>query len=277
MRSLALLTTLMLATTANHTVAADFDTFGAAEAQLVAPVADAKFIFEFELGAGGEFAPAYEGASNYEWGISPIFGVDRLLIPGIIDIGGDDQAGFSFSPAIDITGARKSADHSELTGLNDVEATYAVGAQIGYDVQVTEQLVAGVYGELLYGFGGSHGLLGSVGAELAAELTPQLEITGGISANFANENYMDAYFGVSAPESALTGGRYAAHDPSAGMKSFSVDLSARYEFVADTFLNLSGSYSQLTGGAASSPISIADNDGQFTVGLGISRKFGIAY
>lgn len=277
LRSIAVLTTVVLAATPLSAHAADFDAFGGAEQQLVAPVVEEKFIFEFELGGGGKLAPGYQGASTYKWGVNPIIGVDRLHIPGFIDIGGDDEVGFSFSPSIDITGARKSADYGELAGLNDVEATYAVGAKVGYDFQLSEQVVAGVYGELQHGFGASQGILGAVGAEVTAKLTPQFELAGGVSANYANESYMDKYFGVTAGESAASGGRFAAYDPTAGFKSVSLQLSARYEFIPDTFLNADASYTQLIGTAADSPISQTTNDGSFTVGLGISRKFSIAY
>lgn len=277
MRRTAVLSSVVLVANIGLAQASDFDSFGAAEQDLIAPTMDDGFLFEFEVGGGAELAPAYEGSSTYEWGINPIIGVDRLRIPGLIDIGGDDEPGLSFSPAFDIIGERKSADYVELNGLNDVEATYALGAEIGYDFALNDQLTAGVYGELLYGFGGGQGLLGEVGAELTAELTPQFEIVGGVSANFASEGYMDAYFGVTAEESVRTSGRLAAYDPSAGVKSVSFDLSARYEFLEDTFLNVSGSYTQLVGDAASSPITQSGSERQFTVGLGISRKFGISY
>lgn len=275
LRALPALSALVLTAATGSALAESFNEFGSAATGLVAPEPDPDFIFE--LGGMGKIKPAYEGSSTYEFNLNPIISVERFRIPGLIDIGGDDDAGFSFSPAADFVGERKSADYSELTGLDDVDATFALGAKVGYDFDVTEQVRAGVYGELLYGFGGSQGLLGEVGAEVTAKLTPELELAGGVSASFASESYMDAYFGVSVEEAARTGGRLAAYDPSGGIKSVSLDLSARYEFIPDTFFNLSGSYTHLLEDAASSPITQAGSERQFTVGLGISRRFSASY
>lgn len=257
--------------------AQDFDTFGSANEELVPLKTGPEFIFE--LGVEGVWESAYEGASTYALSASPIIGLERLHIPGFISLGGDEEeSGFSFSPAFDMTGERKSANHSELAGLNDVAATYALGAKIGYDFELTDNLTAEVYGELLYGFGASQSVLGKVGTKLAARLTPELEIIGGAMANFASESYMDAYFGVTAAEAARTGGRLAAYDPSGGdIKSVSVSVSARYEIIPDTFLNAKGAYTRYVGSAASSPIVKQGSADQFMFGLGISRRFTVSY
>jgi len=130
---------------------------------------------------------------------------------------------------------------------------------------------------VLYAFGGTTGLLGEVGAKVTTELTPELDITGGVSADIASETYMDSYFGVTAAESLATGGRYAAYDPSAGLKSVSLDLAARYEVIPDTFINAGVTYTQYVGSAASSPIVQQGSASNFTVALGLSRKFRLSF
>lgn len=284
MRILLLVSTVGLATLVTAASAADmtagtgssgFDVFAAAPSELVAPSPEPDLVFEF--GGGALYKPAYEGASRYTYGFTPIIGLDRLNIPGVIEIGGGDGAGLSFAPAFEIIGARKAVDNPELAGLTDIDNTYAVGARVGYGINLTENLTAEVYGQVLYAFGGTTGLLGEVGAKLTAELTPELEITGGVSADIASETYMDTYFGVTAADSVSTGGRYAAYDPAAGLKSVSLDLAARYEFIPDTFVNAGVTYTQYIGSAASSPIVQQGSASDFTVALGLSRKLRLSF
>ena len=253
--------------------AAEFDAYGAAPPNLVAiqPTSD----FVFVLGAGIGMAPVYEGASNYGPTFNPIIKVERLYIPGLLDIGGADKGpgGFAFAPSVSIAGKRISADHDTLIGLKDVDTTYALGVRVGYQFVLVDSVSAEVYGAGRYAFGGAQGLIGEVGVDVTAQLTPQLEIVGGPVVAFATENYMDTYFGVTGAESTATGGRLADYDPSGGIKSVGVKLAARYEVIPDTFINLDGSYTALVGDAAASPIVAAGSQHQFTIGLGLSRRF----
>lgn len=257
--------------------AAQFDAYGQAPVDLVA--VDARHDVMIELGLGIGAAPAYEGASDYAMTFNPIINVERLNIPGLIDIGGNGKkaGGFKFAPSISIATERKSADFAALNGLNDVETTYALGARIGYEMVFVEGFSAELYGAARYAFGGAHGLIGEVGVDLTAKLTPELTIIGGPVMNFASDGYMDTYLGVTAAESLATGGRLSAFDPTGGIKSLGVKVAAKYEFVPDTFLNVNAAYSRYVGDALNSPIVKSGSENQFTVGVGLSRKFSFDY
>ena len=259
---------LALPGTAN---AADFDNFGAAPADLVQIQPSPNFAFE--LGASVGMAPVYEGASEYGAVFKPIIDVNRLKF-GFIDIGGDDtQGGFGFAPSISIASKRVAADHAALNGLDDVDATYALGARVGYEMVLNDFVSAEIFGAARWAFGGAEGLIGEAGVDVTAKLTPELEIVGGPVVNFASEDYMDTYFGVTSAESAATGGRLSAYDAGGGIKSVGVKIGARYEFIGDTFLNLDASYASFVGDARNSPIVQSGSENQFTVALGLSRKF----
>jgi len=256
--------------------ASEFDTFGAAGPAFVAIEHGPDIIFEVGVSAG--FSPAYPGATTYEPSVSPILGIERFHIPGLVSLGGgEDQGGLSFGPSFDIVSARKSADHEVLNGLNDVGATYSAGVRVGYEIVLSDAISLEPFGQLRYGFGAASGLLGEIGADLTAELTPELEITAGSTISFASDAYMDAYFGISPAEAAATGGRLAAYDPSAGIQSANLTLEARYEFIPDTFLNAKASYTRFIGTAADSPIVQSGSANAFAVSLGISRQFSIRY
>lgn len=230
----------------------------------------------FILGAGVGTAPVYEGASEYGLTFLPIIEVERFRIPGLLDIGGGpDVGGFNFAPSFSLVGERDSDEYDELTGLDDIDTTYALGARVGYEMIFDDVYRAELYGAARYAFGGAEGLIGEVGLDVTARLTPQLEITGGPVVAFATDDYMDTYFGVSATESAASGGAFPAYDPDGGIKSAGIKLEARYEFMTDTFINAKASYSHFVGDALDSPIVQAGSEHQFTIGLGLSRRFSL--
>src|SRR4051812_19485584 len=75
----------VLATLLGTVQAAEFDLYGGAAPDFVAPQPTSDFVFVLGLGAG--MAPVYEGASEYGPTFSPIIKVERLYIPGFLDIG----------------------------------------------------------------------------------------------------------------------------------------------------------------------------------------------
>jgi outer membrane protein len=263
---------LLLAAAASQAAAAEFDAYGAAPAEMVAPQPAAGIVIE--LGAGAVYEPAYEGASDYTTSFVPIIDLERLTIPGLIDIG-EREGGFTISPAMDFVAERISDDHDHLEGLRDIDATFIPGVHFGYEMALGDGLDAEIYGELQYAFGGAEDVLGSIGANLSWRLSPQLTVSGGPGLSFAGDDYMDTYFGVTPDEAAATGGRLAAYDPEGGLKSASVNLSVKYEFVEDTFLNLGVTYRRLLGDAADSPI--VEEESQLIVSAGLSRKFTLGY
>jgi outer membrane protein len=223
-----------------------------------------------ELGAGGKMKPAYESAADYEVSPFPIFKLDYLSLPGLFTIGGGDDLGFSLGPSFDTTGKRDSSEHSELSGLDDIDATYEVGLKAGYEWSHAE-----VYAEARYAFGGAEGFVGNMGANAILHPAAGLEVKFGPIASFAGSDYMDTYFGVTPAESISTGGRLSAYDAEGGIKSAGVAMEVRYEFRQDWFLNMEASYTSMLGDAEDSPVVDAGESDQFTLGLGVSRRFSL--
>lgn len=231
-----------------------------------------------ELGLGVGAMPAYEGASSYTTTLNPLINLERLNIPGVVDIGGDGvTAGLKLAPSVSVVRERKSADFAALAGLNDIEATYALGARVGYEIGIADGVSAQPYLAARYAFGGAQGLVGEFGLDMTARLTPELTLVAGPVVAFASENYMDRYYGVSAAEATATGGRLAEFDPTGGIKSVGVKAALKYEFVTDTFLNLEGSYTRVVGSAVNSPIVQSGSETALTAGIGISRRFAFNY
>ncbi|KQT43062.1 structural protein MipA [Aureimonas sp. Leaf454] len=234
---------------------------------------DERVSMVFEFGLGGLVSPTYEGSDDYEVSPYPIISLDYLNLPGLFTIGSptpNTAGGFSIGPSFGYTSERD--ENTKLFGLRDVDATYEAGIRVGYEWTYAE-----VYGEARYAFGGADGLVGAVGANAIARPTPELELKAGPRATFASEDYMDTYFGVTALEAVASRGRFSAYDADGGFKTVGAAASARYEFRPDWFLNAQGSYERLVGDAEDSPIVKAGSADQFTVGLGLSKRFTLDF
>ncbi|GGD96664.1 hypothetical protein GCM10011390_14320 [Aureimonas endophytica] len=225
-----------------------------------------------ELGLGGKLVPEYEGAKDYEVVPYPIVSLDYLSIPGLITFGSIDpqRGGFSIGPSFGYTGKRDSNDYADLSGLRDVDPTYEAGLKLSYEWDFAE-----IYGEARYAFGGADGFVGDLGANLVARPTQELQFKLGPTLTFASSDYMETYFGVSAAESIATGGRLAAYEPDGGFKTAGVAASARYEFRPTWFLNAEASWNRFIGDAQDSPIVKTGSEDQYTVGLGLSKRFSL--
>lgn len=235
-----------------------------------APLASPATDIVIELGAGGGILPDYEGSDTYRFSASPIISLGYLNIPGLPQIGSLDPqvGGLTLGPSF---GYVEKRDDDDLAGLDDVGATYQGGVRLGYEWTFAE-----VYGQVRYAVGGADGVVGEAGGNLIARPTSDLELKAGPVVSLASGGYMDAYFGVSAEESAKSGGKFDAYEAGGGVKSAGVAASARYEFRPDWFLNADASFSRLAGDAAKSPVvEEAGSKDQLTFGLGLSKRFSL--
>ena len=225
---------------------------------------------EFEIGVGGQIAPRYEGASDYLISPFPTFRLQRLTLPNGFQIGGGDGMGLSFYPSFGFRGARKSTDTPVLNGLDDVDKAIELGAGVSYTTWRGK-----IFGEVRRGFGGHEGYVGEIGAEASFHPTDTLTLSGGPRVSFADAEYMDTYFGVSAAETKTSG--LSAFDAGAGFKSVGIATSARYEITSNWAIEAEAAYDRLIGDAAASPVTGAGSRDQFSFRLGAVRKFKLDF
>ncbi len=221
-----------------------------------------------ELGGGGAVAPAYEGADDYLLSPWPIVRLHYLRLPVFGAFGGGPETGFSIGPSFRFVRERDDGDHSELKGLDDVDAAFELGATVGYRYGMWRG-----FGTLRHGFGGHHGLIGEVGADAIVEPTPKLSVSFGPRLHFADSDYLDAYLGVGAAEAAASG--LSEFDPGGGLKGVGMEAEARYALTPRWSVVGSGGYERLVGDAADSPIVDVGSENQFTAGLGLTYRFGL--
>jgi len=242
---------------------------GPALADDAAPVApDNRIDLVFEIGAGAGVQPAYEGSDTYIVSPQPIVSLGLIDIPGVVSFGGGPASGFAVKPSFKIRGERSEDDDARLEGLPEIDAAYEVGAEVSYRLDGLRPYLA-----LRRGFGGHEGFVGAVGLEGIVEPAERVTLSAGPRATFADDEYMDTYFGISPEAAAASAVGLAPFDPDAGLKSVGIGAELRYEFAKDWFLNMDAAYDHLVGDAARSPI--VEEAGQFSAGAGLSRRFSL--
>lgn len=219
--------------------------------QRFGPVRQALHDWKVVVGGGAAFKPKYEGSDEYE--VSPVPFVSAEFFDMVtIDPTGIDVKVYETDPIqLDVkvgydTG-RDEDDSDNLRGMGDVDFGVTVGGKVTYEIGPVDLFVA-----LDKTISGSDGLLVEAGAAVKAPISEHLILGAEASATFADENYMDSYFGVTAAQSSRSGHR--EYNPGAGIKSAGLTASATYLINASWAIRVQQSVDILLGDAADSPI-----------------------
>ncbi|NMM43430.1 MipA/OmpV family protein [Rhodospirillaceae bacterium KN72] len=218
------------------------------------------------LGIGAAIAPTYEGSDEYA--VDPV-------------------------PLVDVKYGRFFAKTGSGIGLNVVETdTITAGVGVnwmkGYDEDDVATGIDGVddaFGARLFVSGRVRGFVTTlattqavtetdrgmtVNATVAYPVRPtdRLTITPSLGTTWANEKYMNSYFGIDASEAAASG--YAQYEPSGGFKNVTFRVAAGYR-ITDS-INAVGSIgiSHILGDAADSPLVKEDTSPSALIGLSYS-------
>ncbi|MET3649449.1 MipA/OmpV family protein [Phyllobacterium ifriqiyense] len=202
------------------------------------------------IGAGGIYAPKFEGSDEFEVQPFPMFsatfGEHVTVDPRGISIDVYRYQNFNFTAKIGYEAGRQEDDSDHLKGLGDVDAGAVIGGKLAYELGPVE-----LFTSFDKTIGGSDGLVGTVGASVSHSYK-QFLFSAGASATWADANHMESYFGVTSAQSARSG--LAAYDAGAGFKR--VDFEASVTYVTEKSWLIQGQIGvgYLVGDAADSPI-----------------------
>lgn len=203
------------------------------------------------VATGAMYQPKYEGSDEFELVPFPMVSatIGRLTIsPGGLDVDVLEANGFKVlvKGGYDMAGGREEDDSPHLKGLGDIDAGAAVGTKVSYETGPVE-----LYASVDKTIGGSEGLLGVVGANVSHHFNGFI-LSGGASATFADENYMQTYFGVTAVQSARSGLRQ--YEAGAGLKRYDIEASVTYMATENWLIRGQVGVGFLAGDARNSPI-----------------------
>ncbi len=230
------------------------------------PAAAQERVAQFELGLGVKAAPAYEGSDEYKAGPSLGGSLDALSI-GSINIQPGDDLGFGIAPSFRYLSERTASDHKILTGINDVDAAFELGAKVSYRWQGTE-----VFAAMRRGVTGHDGIVLDLGADAILQPAERTTVRIGPRVSLANEAYMDTYFSVPGTATNL-----APYDADGGVKSYGLEMTVRQDLSDTWAIEGSLGYDRLSGQAGDSPIAKAGSRDQGTIGIMLIRKFNLRF
>lgn len=206
--------------------------------------------WELSLGAGALYMPEYEGSDKLEVRPLPIVSAkigDRINadITGVsVDVLQHGGLRLGVKGGYEI--GRKEDDSRYLKGLGDIDNGGVVGGFVTYDAGPMQ-----AYGKLDKTVGGSDGLTGTVGIKASYQYE-KFMFSADASGVWADENHMQAYFGVTKTQSAHSG--LDQYDAKAGFKRVDLKASATYAINQNWAITSVAGVGILTGDAKSSPI-----------------------
>jgi outer membrane protein len=230
------------------------------------------------LGAEARYLPRFEGADSMFLRPLPIFRVSRAGKEGRFRAPRDgasiallDTENFRLGPTFKLRQSRKESDDPvNLRGLGDVNWAFEVGAFAEY--WPSDWLRTRV--EVRQGFGGHHGVVADVMADVVYRMTPQLTLSGGPRLTAGTASSFSPYFSVTPGQAVLSG--LPVYDARGGLRSYGAGAQARYAWTPQWATHVFVEYERLTGDAGNSPlVTQRGSRDQVQVGLGVTYSFNV--
>ena len=207
------------------------------------------------LGVAALSTPEYQGSAKNRKLIVPV--VDYQWANGWF-AGGSNGLGYNFSGdpmfhyGVRVTGdiGRKEKRAKLLRGLGDIDAKSEIGAFFTFNPGAATYFGSSVR----YGAGNDNkGMLFDLSAGYTESWNRNLRAGASLGASYANDNYMQSFFGISQAQAARSA--HKIYTPKAGLKNTYVSAFVSYMINDRTSLNLIVTSDRLAGDAKSSPLS----------------------
>ncbi len=260
MRRVSVALSLLATALAGPAIAADIVT----APEVVVPEAVEVRDIILDLGIGGMVQPTFPSSKEYEIVPWPIVDLQFLRLPVFGEVVDGKVRAFSIYPSIGFVGEREQSDASYLEGTQDVDASFELGPGVAFQAGWVR-----AFAEVRYGITGHNGFVADLGVDVTTSPINRFTVSAGPRLSLADDEYMDAYFAV--PGGAVLD----EYDPSGGFKSAGLEIEASYAVTEALRIVGEASWTRYIGDAADSPIVEAGNEDDFTIGLGLSYRFGL--
>lgn len=234
--------------------------------------------WDIQLGAVAMYQPDYEGSDDYEVSPLPFLMVNyrdlvflrgpMLGVNALTFQGPTPRDKLQMGPLVRYEFGRDEGDNDDLRGMGDIDGAVELGAFITYDIGPWSTGLT-----LFRDVSDSHdGLTAKLEAGHKLTLGPKLMLRTEISTTWADDNYTETFFGVTASQSARSGMRQFR--PEGGFKNAGITVDLDYDVTEDWGVTARLGYERLLGDAADSPL-VEDRGSadQFNTGLMVSYKF----
>ncbi len=218
----------------------------------------------FDVGGGVTFSSKWPSSKIYEPGALPLFALQYLRLPFFGEVVKDEVKVFSIFPSFNYVQERESSDAAYLAGIPNRDFALELGP--GAAIQLGKFRA---WGDLRYGFTGHNGFVGNFGLQYIDKPFERLQVAIGPRVGVASDNYMETYFGVPLTATALP-----AYDPAGGIKDIGFTVDMTYKVTEQVRIVGRGGYRHFVFDALDSPITKAGNDQEFSIGVGLTYRFG---
>ena len=236
------------------------------------------------VGAGIGMAPDYEGSDDHE-ASAAFFGRYTWESGRYVALAGTTGAGqagrikanlvpesmsdmWQAGPVLQFRNERDDVDNDKVDSMRKVDSAVEAGAFLG--------LQSGPWGgSLTYATDVSDehdGSLIELEGSYTVAMNERLHLTFGANLTYADDDYMDTYFGVNAADAAASG--LSTYSADSGIKDVGLSLTARYRLDKSWGLLGSLAYDRLLNDAEDSPL--VDDEGdknQFGATLAVTYSF----
>ncbi len=233
------------------------------------------------VGAGVAITPDYEGGDDYV--VSPTLLGRYNLEAGryVALVGGVDAArsgrlvlnvvpnsSWEFGPALGVRYERKDPDNERVKRMDDIDFAIEAGGYIRYGgtswftALGLSADVSGTYG----------GYIADLQVGYKHKVTSDFGLTYTASLSYADDEYMEEYFGVDGSDAANSG--LPLYDADGGFKDYGLGISVNYKFTNTWGLIAGFTYHRMLGDAEDSPIVGDEGDkNQYKTSLAVSYSF----
>jgi outer membrane scaffolding protein for murein synthesis (MipA/OmpV family) len=241
---------------------------------LVIPAAQAA---DYSLGGGVGFAPDYEGSSDYE--IVPVpyayagfangmyFSLEGLTAKANL-LPSSWVSWLQLGPVYNYRAERDNVDNDAVDDMVKVSDANEMGAFVGLDINNWYVTL-----EALTDMGNAHdGWYATLSGGYNWTISNAWSLKVGAFTTYADEDYMETYFGVDANNVGTSG--FAFYDPDGGMKDVGLDLGLGYKINNNWSTQAVGKYTMLIGDADDdSPVVDEGDESQFFGALLVVYSF----
>ncbi|MFQ5785689.1 MAG: MipA/OmpV family protein [Alphaproteobacteria bacterium] len=223
------------------------------------------------LGVGVEVRPEYPGADEAEVVPIPAIEIDW---GDLLFISSDDGVGFNvlsapklrLALALTYVEGRDESEDRILRGLGDINDSVEFGGLIEYRFFEHWKARSRVRQDI---FGGHEGMIVEAGFGYDRTFGEAFDFAARAGTTWADEDYMDSFFGIDAGQSARSG--LAVFRPDAGITDVNFGGTLVYHVTANWFTKTFVDVAFLLGDAADSPLS--ESDTQVTGGFALGYRF----
>lgn len=220
-------------------------------------------------------APRYEGSGDYKLAAMPILSLGRAGGQPRFTSRNDnmslafiDTGSFRVGAVGKLVFGRDETDSSDLAGLSPIP----FGVEAGGFVDIYPADWMRFRTEVRQGFRAHDGVVAEFAVDAFADLTEQVQLSAGPRAKWASARYFDAYYGVDAGESAVSG--LSQYAPISGMGSVGFGGALTFKATEKVNVSLFGEYSRLVDqAAASSLVKERGSKNQTLVGVSTTYRF----